>query len=124
MSGPANPPAPAPVGWRRWLRVSEDSLVTLALGALVILPLLEIVLRRLFQNGISGATAIQQHLTLVISLPRATAACFRFRRYPSSSRAVGKLLRVSIAAPSRWQLACSSASPRRNWWRRRGRAAA
>ena len=68
MSGPANPPAPAPVGWRRWLRVSEDTLVTLALGALVILPLLEIVLRRLFQNGISGATAIQQHLTLVISL--------------------------------------------------------
>ena len=68
MSGTANPPAPAPVGWRRWLRVGENSLVTLALGALVILPLLEIVLRRLFQNGISGATAIQQHLTLVISL--------------------------------------------------------
>ena len=68
MSGTANPPAPAPDGWRRWLRVGEDSLVTLALGALVILPLLEIVLRRLFHSGISGATAIQQHLTLVISL--------------------------------------------------------
>ncbi|HXR05927.1 MAG TPA: TRAP transporter large permease subunit [Candidatus Acidoferrum sp.] len=40
----------------------------MALGALVILPLLEIVLRRLFHSGISGATAIQQHLTLVISL--------------------------------------------------------
>ncbi len=68
MSGPANPPAPAPDGWRRWLRAGEDSLVTLALGALAILPLLEILLRRAFQSGISGATAIQQHLTLVISL--------------------------------------------------------
>jgi tripartite ATP-independent transporter DctM subunit len=68
MSGTANPPTPAPDGWRRWLRVGEDSLVMLALGALVIVPLLEIVLRRLFQSGISGATAVQQHLTLVISL--------------------------------------------------------
>ncbi|MGD1084785.1 MAG: TRAP transporter large permease subunit [Verrucomicrobiota bacterium] len=68
MSGAENPPAPAPDGWRRWARVGEDSLVTLALGALVLLPLLEIVLRRLFQSGVSGATAIQQHLTLVISL--------------------------------------------------------
>ena len=34
MSGAENPPAPAPDGWRRWARVGEDSLVTLALGAL------------------------------------------------------------------------------------------
>ncbi|MGA2556456.1 MAG: TRAP transporter large permease subunit [Verrucomicrobiota bacterium] len=68
MSGAANPLTPAPDGCRRWLRAGEDSLVTMALGALVILPLLEIVLRRLFHSGISGATAIQQHLTLVISL--------------------------------------------------------
>ncbi|HXR09105.1 MAG TPA: hypothetical protein VN765_17330, partial [Candidatus Acidoferrum sp.] len=65
MNGTANPNATVPDGWRRWLRVGEDSLVTFALGALVILPLLEIVLRRLFHSGISGATAIQQHLTLV-----------------------------------------------------------
>jgi len=68
MSGAANPLTPAPDGGRRWLRAGENSLVTMALGALVILPLLEIVLRRLFHSGISGATAIQQHLTLVISL--------------------------------------------------------
>jgi tripartite ATP-independent transporter DctM subunit len=68
MSGMANPPTPAPDGWHRWLRLGEDSLVTLALGALMIVPLLEIVLRRLFHSGISGATAVQQHLTLVISL--------------------------------------------------------
>jgi tripartite ATP-independent transporter DctM subunit len=67
-SGGAIPPAPAPDGWRRWLIYGENWLVTLALGALALLPLLEIVLRRLFHSGISGATAIQQHLTLVISL--------------------------------------------------------
>ncbi|MGO8699864.1 MAG: TRAP transporter large permease subunit [Limisphaerales bacterium] len=59
---------PTAVGWRRTFRLGEDSLVTLALGALTILPLLEIVLRRFFHSGISGATAIEQHLTLVISL--------------------------------------------------------
>jgi tripartite ATP-independent transporter DctM subunit len=64
--GGANPPAPS--GWRRTLRLGEDSFVTLALGALTILPLLEIVLRRFFHSGVSGATAIEQHLTLVISL--------------------------------------------------------
>jgi tripartite ATP-independent transporter DctM subunit len=68
MSDAAIRPAPAPQGARRWLRLGEDSLVTFALAALAILPLLEIVLRRLFHSGLSGATAIQQHLTLVISL--------------------------------------------------------
>ena len=32
MSGAANPVAPAPEGWRRWLRAGEDSLVTLRAG--------------------------------------------------------------------------------------------
>jgi len=37
-------------------------------ATLVLLPLGEIVLRKLFQTGISGATAFQQHLTLFIGL--------------------------------------------------------
>ncbi len=61
-------PAPAGEGWRRWLREAENLLVSLALAALVLLPLGEIVLRKLFQTGISGATAFQQHLTLLIGL--------------------------------------------------------
>ncbi len=95
-SGAANPPAPAPDGWRRWLRVGEDSLVTLALGALAILPLLEIVLRRLFHSGISGATAIQQHLTLVISLLGGMLAA-RDRRLLSLST-------LSLFLKGRWQI--------------------
>ena len=61
-------PAPAGDGWRRWLREVENLLVSLTLAALVLLPLGEIVLRKLFQTGISGATAFQQHLTLLIGL--------------------------------------------------------
>lgn len=65
--GPGQP-APAGDGWRRWLREVENLLVSLALAALVLLPLGEIVLRKVFQTGISGATAFQQHLTLLIGL--------------------------------------------------------
>ena len=65
--GPLQPP-PAGDGWRCWLREVENLLVSLALAALVLLPLGEIVLRKLFQTGISGATAFQQHLTLLIGL--------------------------------------------------------
>ncbi len=61
-------PVPAGDGWRRWLREVENLLVSVALAALVLLPLGEIVLRKLFQTGISGATAFQQHLTLLIGL--------------------------------------------------------
>ncbi|MGA2176169.1 MAG: TRAP transporter large permease subunit [Verrucomicrobiota bacterium] len=96
MSGAPNPPAPAPLGWRRWLRVGEDSLVTLALAALAVLPLLEIVLRRWFHSGISGATAIQQHLTLVISLLGGMLAA-RDRRLLSLST-------LSQFLKGRWQI--------------------
>jgi C4-dicarboxylate transporter DctM subunit len=65
--GPVQP-IPAGAGWRRWLRDVENLLVSLALAALVLLPLVEIVLRKVFQTGISGATAFQQHLTLLIGL--------------------------------------------------------
>jgi tripartite ATP-independent transporter DctM subunit len=61
-------PPPADGIWRRWLRDAENLLVSLALTALVLLPLVEIVLRKVFQAGISGATAFQQHLTLLIGL--------------------------------------------------------
>jgi C4-dicarboxylate transporter DctM subunit len=65
--GPAQP-APAGDGWRGGLRNVENLLVSLALAALVLLPLGEIVLRKVFQTGISGATAFEQHLTLLIGL--------------------------------------------------------
>lgn len=75
MSGEDRRDAPGPVqpasagdGWRGGLRNGENLLVSLALAALVLLPLGEIVLRKVFQAGISGATAFEQHLTLLIGL--------------------------------------------------------
>jgi C4-dicarboxylate transporter DctM subunit len=56
------------------LRIAEDSLLLLALLALVGLPLAEIVLRRFFATGISGSSALVQHLTLIISMLGAAIA--------------------------------------------------
>ena len=52
-------------GWLRWL---EDCLLCVALAALVVLPLLEIVLRATLQTGVSGSSSFVQHLTLVIGM--------------------------------------------------------
>src|SRR6266496_51682 len=51
-----------------WLWEAENLLVPLALAALMLLPLIEIVGRKLFQAGLSGAAAFQQHLVLIIGL--------------------------------------------------------
>lgn len=62
---------PSHEGEKRWQtlsRQSEDLVVVLALGAMVVLPIAEILLRKVFHTGISGASAILQHLTLVIGL--------------------------------------------------------
>jgi C4-dicarboxylate transporter, DctM subunit len=55
-------------GWRTRLGDAENLCISLALAGLVLLPLTEILLRKFFQAGLAGATAIQQHLTLFIGL--------------------------------------------------------
>jgi tripartite ATP-independent transporter DctM subunit len=52
----------------RWLWQAENLLVALALAALMLLPLIEIVGRKLFHGGLTGAPALQQHLVLIIGL--------------------------------------------------------
>ncbi len=52
----------------RWLWETENALVALALTVLMLLPLIEIVGRKLFHGGISGSAAFQQHLVLVVGL--------------------------------------------------------
>lgn len=60
-------PEPASPAQRRW-RAAEDTVVAIALGAMVILPLAEMVLRALFNGGVPGSTTLVQHLTLLISM--------------------------------------------------------
>ncbi len=92
----AVPPGPAAAGWRRGLRDAEDLLVSLALAAMVLLPLAEIVLRKFFQTGIGGAAVYQQHLTLFIGLLGGALAA-RDGRLLSLSTLTGFL-------SGRWQL--------------------
>jgi tripartite ATP-independent transporter DctM subunit len=57
-----------PDGYPRFLKQGEDFLVGIALAAMVLLPLAEIVLRAVFKVGISASTSLVQHMTLVVSM--------------------------------------------------------
>src|SRR5437762_3675057 len=61
-------PGSAPRNRWCWLWEAENLLLPLALAALMLLPLIEIVGRKLFRGGVSGAAAFQQHLVLIIGL--------------------------------------------------------
>lgn len=60
--------APPPTGWRKYVRESENLVLTICLLLLVVIPLAEIFLRRFFQTGISNSSALVQHLSLVIGM--------------------------------------------------------
>jgi len=64
----ARPTDPALPRWRQRLRQGENSLIVAALAAMMALPVVEIILRHLFKTGISGSSAIVQHLTLIVGM--------------------------------------------------------
>lgn len=51
-----------------WLWLTENYLVALALMALMLLPIVTIVVRKLFHGGLDEAAVLQQHLVLMIGL--------------------------------------------------------
>lgn len=59
---------------QRILHTAENALLVGSLGAMVLLPLAEAVLRRFFQTGIPGAIDLTQHLALVIAMAGGTLA--------------------------------------------------
>jgi tripartite ATP-independent transporter DctM subunit len=71
------PPGPDPAGspeqgtlsgaWRL-AREGENLLLVAALAAMLLLPVTEILLRRVFKTGISGSSVIVQHLTLIVGM--------------------------------------------------------
>lgn len=63
-----SPPTSPNGAWRGWLVQGENLLVTLCLAAMVVLPLAEILLRKLFRTGIAGAASFEQHFTLIIGM--------------------------------------------------------
>jgi C4-dicarboxylate transporter DctM subunit len=71
IPGSASTPGVAlasPAGRLRWLWEAENLLVALTLMALMLLPLIEVVGRKLFHRGLNDAAALQQHLVLIIGL--------------------------------------------------------
>lgn len=55
--------------WLARLRAGENLLLVAALGAMLALPVAEIVLRTVLkQNGISGSEAMVEHLTLIVGM--------------------------------------------------------
>jgi tripartite ATP-independent transporter DctM subunit len=55
-------------GGRGALRRAENLILSSTLAAMVLLPLSEILLRKLFHTGITGASAFLQHFTLIVGL--------------------------------------------------------
>ena len=53
---------------------TEDLVATLAAIGMILLPLLEVVLRRLFSTGIPGSAPFARHLTLIVGLVGAAIA--------------------------------------------------
>ena len=47
---------------------AENWLLVVPLAAMLLLPVAEIVLRRVFKTGISGSSVIVQHLTLIVGM--------------------------------------------------------
>src|SRR5450759_3423695 len=46
----------------------EKLLLVVALAAMLLLPVTEILLRMVFKTGVSGSSAIVQHLTLIVGM--------------------------------------------------------
>ena len=76
---------------RRYFRHGENAAVTLALAGLVLLPLTESVLRKTLHLGISGSTALVQHLTLILGMIGGVIAARENRLLPLST--LGALLK-------------------------------
>src|SRR6266849_3646436 len=64
---PVDPGSAPPSRWR-WFWEAENLLISLALAVLMFLPVIEIVGRKVFHGGVSGAAAFEQHLVLIIGL--------------------------------------------------------
>jgi tripartite ATP-independent transporter DctM subunit len=60
---PENLPA-----WQKFLRQGENLLIVAALGAMTLLPVLEILLRKFFSTGIPASATLVQHLVLAVGM--------------------------------------------------------
>jgi C4-dicarboxylate transporter DctM subunit len=62
------PARPAPALGIRWLKTVENAVISVALFAMVLIPLAESFLRRTLQVGIPASTLIVQHMVLLVGM--------------------------------------------------------
>ena len=53
---------------REWLTLGENWVVVAAMAVMAVMPVAEIIVRKLFKGGLSGSAAIVQHLTLAVGM--------------------------------------------------------
>ena len=53
---------------RTWATAGENWTVVACMAVMMVLPVVEIVLRKVFKGGLSGSAAITQHLTLAVGM--------------------------------------------------------
>ena len=81
-------PSPSPRGPIRFFHDLENALATSALGIMALLPLLEVLVRKLYPSGIPGSALWVQHLALWLGFLGAAIAARR-----------GELLSLTIPGP-------------------------
>lgn len=94
--------------FRARFSLAEDWLVTLALAAIVAVPLMEAVLRLTLERGMSGSSTMIQHLTLIIGMLGAAIAA-RQNRLLSLSTVAGILPQRWKATADIFSAACAAA---------------
>lgn len=98
-SKPGAPGSSLPGGRLRYVHQFENLLGGLILGAMIGLPLTEILLRFVFKTGIQGATSLVQHLTLILGMAGGALAARE-----------GRLLSLSTPTsflPGKWRVAAN-----------------
>ena len=73
--------------WLRYFHHGENAVVTVALAALIVLPLAESVMRKTLHLGLSGSTALVQHFTLILGVIGGVIAARENRLMPLSTLA-------------------------------------
>jgi tripartite ATP-independent transporter DctM subunit len=101
-----SPAIPTPPRDRPRFHVVEDLAVAAVIAAMVVVPLIEIVLRRVFDTGIAGAALIVQHLALFVGMSGGVIAArdgrllalSTFGEHSGRFQAVGRVFSGSVSA--------------------------
>jgi tripartite ATP-independent transporter DctM subunit len=104
--------------WQQTLRRGENLFVVLALGVMMLLPVVEIVLRKFFGTGLPASATMVQHLVLVVGMLGGAIAARDNRLLALSAAAQwfkGGLLTFSRVVGYGFAAAVSAALARASW---------